>query len=312
MLNAHQLNVFLVAAETLNFTIAAQQLRMSQPSVSQHVQSLEEHFGVPLFNRMGRSIVLTEEGKVLLPLAREMVYLSNRIEEKMSSIKDEVIGNLLVGCSTSCGRYLLPHLITNYHRFFPKVRATCHITSPFIATEMLLTGKIHLLISSTFDSDKEIEFRKFFTEEITLIAPLDHPWSGLGEVCPCELCDAEFILPEEDSDIYKVVTEALKKEEISIFQFKNPIVLGSIEAIALSVQEGLGVGFVPRVVINKLVSGKVAEIRLKDLAILQDIFVGRYLPRAATTAQEAFWEFLKDSEQALLENFGLNSIPGVV
>ena len=312
MLNAHQLNVFLVAAETLNFTTAARQLRMSQPSVSQHIQSLEEHFGVLLFNRAGRSIELSEEGAALVPLAREMVYLSNRIEEKMASIKDEVIGNLLVGCSSSCGRYLLPYLITNYHRFFPKVRATCHITSPSIATDMLFTGKIHLLISPMSNFSQEIEFRKFFTDEILLIAPLDHPWASLEEICPCELYDAEFILPEEDSDIYKAVRGALESKEISILQFKNPITLGSIEAIALSVQEGLGVGFVPRIAVNKLVSGKVAQIRLKGLAILQDIFVGRYLPRATTAAQEAFWEFMRDEEQAILDKFGLNPIPGVL
>ena len=80
MLDAHQLNVFLTAAETLNFTRAARELNMTQPSVSQHVQELERHFGTALFDRSGRKVSLTDAGEALLPLAREIVTLSIRID----------------------------------------------------------------------------------------------------------------------------------------------------------------------------------------------------------------------------------------
>ena len=78
MLDVHQLNVFLVAAETLNFTQAAQQLHMTQPSVSQHIQGLERHFDTLLFLRNGRNLELTDAGMALLPLAKEAVMLSMR------------------------------------------------------------------------------------------------------------------------------------------------------------------------------------------------------------------------------------------
>ena len=70
MLDIHQLNIFVVAAETLNFTQAAQQLHMTQPSVSQHIQALERHFDIELFIRNGRNLELTDAGMALLPMAR--------------------------------------------------------------------------------------------------------------------------------------------------------------------------------------------------------------------------------------------------
>ncbi|MCI0398891.1 MAG: LysR family transcriptional regulator, partial [Chloroflexi bacterium] len=81
MLDAHQMNVFLQAAKTLNFTQAARQLHMTQPSVSQHIQALEQYFNAPLFVRAGRHLTLTDAGAILMPLAQEMVLLSQQIEE---------------------------------------------------------------------------------------------------------------------------------------------------------------------------------------------------------------------------------------
>ena len=98
MLDVHQLNVFLVSAETLSFTQAAQRLHMTQPSVSQHIQGLEHHFDMQLFLRTGRALELTEAGLALLPLAREAVELSIRIDETMESLKGKVFGHLMVGC----------------------------------------------------------------------------------------------------------------------------------------------------------------------------------------------------------------------
>jgi DNA-binding transcriptional LysR family regulator len=108
MLDVHQLNVFLVAAEALSFTQAAKRLHMTQPSVSQHIQSLESLFGMQLFIRSGRNLILTDGGLALVPLAREAVALSQRIEETMESLKGQIHGHLVIGCSTTPGKYIFP------------------------------------------------------------------------------------------------------------------------------------------------------------------------------------------------------------
>ena len=92
---------------------------MSQPSVSQHIQALEQHFEQELFRRNGRHIELTDAGRAL-PLARDMVSRSDNIETMMKSLQGEVYGHLLVGCSTTPGKYILPHLLAHFHRRYPR------------------------------------------------------------------------------------------------------------------------------------------------------------------------------------------------
>jgi DNA-binding transcriptional LysR family regulator len=292
MLNAHQLNVFLIAADTLNFTQAAQRLQMSQPSVSQHIQALEQHFGLDLFIRSGRSLLLTDAGRALVPLARELVFLSNHIEDSMTSIKGMVYGHLLVGCSTTVGRYVLPQLLAAFHRRFPEVRATCQVTSQETSLQLLCEGKVHLALTTNFELCADAEYRKMGEDNIHLIAPLDHPWNVSGKIQPGDLYEQEFILPEDASETHNAVREALAAAGISIYQLKCLMTLGSPEAIALSVQEGLGVGFVSEVVVKRLVRTGVVPVCIEGLPIRKDVYLGRNPNRPPTAAQAAFWDFV--------------------
>ena len=300
-LNTHQLNVFLVAAETLNFTQAAQHLQMTQPSVSQHIQALEEHFGLPLFTRTGRSIELTDAGIMLVPMAREMMYLSIHIEERMASLQGNIYGHLIVGCSTPTGRYLLPKLLTAFHSQFPEVRATCKVNSQSNCLKMLADGKIHLALASDPPYMADIEFRKVTEEVIRLIAPIDHPWAKCSEIEIKELKNADFILPDEGSEVHSSVREALAELNYSIYQLDTLVSLGSLEAIALAVSEGLGVGFVPELIAQRLVMGKVVPVQIRGVSMIREVFVGRNIRRTATSAQEAFWNMVLTQGAALIE-----------
>lgn len=297
MLNLHQLNVFLVAAETLNFTQAAQRLEMTQPSVSQHIQALEHHFETDLFIRSGRSLELTDAGHSLVQMAREMVYFSNHIEERMQSLKGNVHGHLMVGCSTTTGRYILPRLLADFHLKCPQVRATCHVASQERALQMLCGGHVHLAICSQPDICKEVEFRQFATDQIQLIAPIDHPWSKKDRISMQELLEAEFILPDIGTDTHAALQLALNQRGLSLVQLNALMVLGSTEAIGLSVKEGIGVGFVSNIVVQKLVKDQVKIIPVQGLAIHQEIYIGRSLNRPYTSAQDAFWDFVFEAEE---------------
>jgi DNA-binding transcriptional LysR family regulator len=306
MLDAHQLNVFLVAAETLNFTLAARRLHMSQPSVSQHIQSLEQHFGQSLFIRAGRTLQLTDAGEALVPLARDMVTRSIRIEETIKSLQGEVCGHLLVGCSTTPGKYILPQLLARFHDEFPQVKITCHVTSQEQSLQTLENGDIHFaLASAPHTSYKHIEFSKFMTDQVMLIVPLDHPWATKGEIEPQELYETNFILREENSGTQTTVQSALADAGIDVDKLKTLLILGSSEAIALAVKEGLGAGFVSSLVVSKLVNGKVATIQIKGFSLTRDIYIGRLTNRLATKAQTTFWDFAINQREAIVRELNV-------
>jgi DNA-binding transcriptional LysR family regulator len=298
-LNTHQLHVFLIAAETLNFTQTAQQLQMTQPSVSQNIQALEEHFGQGLFVRTGRTIELTEAGVALVPLAREIVYLSIRMEEMMASLKGEVQGHLIVRCSSTIGRYMLPKILADFHRQYPQVHATCQVSKRDQALKRLKEGKVHIAMVSEPPFIADIAFEKIATERIILIAPIHHPWARQGVIDINQICEADFILPEESIELFNLIHDKLADAGVSILQLKTLISLGSLEAIALSVQEGLGVAFVPEIMVQRLVSDQVIPVKVAGFDISQEVFIGRNIRRPATRAQEAFWKMILESREEI-------------
>ena len=293
MLDIHQLNVFLVAAETLNFTRAAQQLHMTQPSVSQHISNLERHFDLPLFLRNGRSLELTDAGMALLPLVRDAAGISVRIDEVMESLKGSIYGHLIVGCSTTPGKYLLPQLLAGFHRKHPQVRVSCQVSPQIEALKNVAEGDSHFVLFSLDNNNfYDIEAIPFVCDPILLIVPLNHPWAKKGEIEPTDLLNGEFIMRETTSGTSNAVWEALSQKDISISDLRVLITLGNSEAIALAVQEGIGVGFVSKLVIDLLCQNKVAVVKIRGIDICRQIYIGRNNRRPATGAQTAFWNFL--------------------
>lgn len=170
MLDAHQLNVFLIATETLKFTQATQKLGMSQPSVSQHIQTLVHFFQTPLLSAhrvISRSLMLTDADIALVPLAQDMVKQSIRIEETMASMHGEVFGHLLVESNTP-GKYVLPPLLTKFHNEYYKVRITCQVSPQDQAIENLISGFVNFALTSQInETSKESNFKNLFEMQLS-------------------------------------------------------------------------------------------------------------------------------------------------
>lgn len=309
MLDAHQLNVFLTAAETLNFTEAARLLNMTQPSVSQHIQTLEQHFQTSLFIRSGRQLTLSDAGLALMPMARQMVRLSVRIDETMESLRGEVHGYLRVGCSTTSGKYVLPFLLAHFLRQHPKVQATCQVTPRAQAVEDLCDGKVHIALASPEEfSRREVEYRLFFTDPILLIVPNHHPWAFRELIEPEELMEADFILREEGSGTREVAEKGLRDLDLDLEDLNTILTLGNSEAIALAVQEGLGVGFVSRFVSSRLVAEGVKPVAVRGLSLHQDVYIAQNTRQQATKAQCALWQFVTDPKNPVLQQLAENGL----
>jgi LysR family transcriptional regulator, transcriptional activator of the cysJI operon len=313
MLDAHQLNVFLAAATTLNFTAAARQLHMSQPCVSQHIRELEHVFDLDLFVREGRHVVLTDAGKALMPLAQQLIATSVRIEETMQSLKGDIYGHLVVGCSTTTGKYVLPFLLADFMRRHPRVEATCHVVSRPVALQMLADGDAHLALAGAYEFCSDVEYYKLLSDPLVLITHPDHPWAARAGIDSAELLEARFILREEGSGTRTAVTQGLIDAGLSIDQLPKVLTVGNSEAIALAVQEGIGVAFVSQLVVERLVPSKVAVVKVHDLSLRQDIYMGRNRRHPASVAQTAFWEFVRDPHNSFLRRFrhGSNGANGI-
>lgn len=293
MLDLHQLQVFIAAAELLNFSKAGVRLHLSQPSITQHIQNLESQLGYPLFNRKSHQLTLTEYGLALLPLARRLVITSLRTEEMMTGFLEEVSGHLHIGCSTTPGKYQLPMLMADFMQKFPMVKATCHVDSRNHVLKMLANGTVDVALSSSHEEfDGNLEFLKFLTEPVVLVVPNGHPWEKIAPIELSELKNERFIMREETSGTYRVVRDALARKGFNINDLQVRLSLGNSEAIAIAVRQGIGAGFMSKSVYDNMVGEKATMIQIKGLEIDQDIYICRNRLRSSGNVLNKFWEFV--------------------
>jgi DNA-binding transcriptional LysR family regulator len=291
MLDAHQLNIFLIAAETLNFTQAAQRLHMSQPSVSQHIHSLEKHFGTKLFIRQGRSITLSDAGRTLVPLARKFVKQSTAIDETMSSLHGRIQGQIVMGCNADIGKYILPSYLKRFHDAYPDITLSCQTKRCPTPNESLRDGSIHFLLTDyAGDLDPHIQIKTMAEEEILLITPPDHPWGDKEYIEIEDLYQGKFILHEEESDLYQTINTALSAKGVKLSQLDSFLHLRHTETIILSVEKGLGLGFAPQSIATLM--GNVHTLPIRDAEIRQAIYIARDGNQPTTASRQAFWEFM--------------------
>jgi DNA-binding transcriptional LysR family regulator len=301
MIENHELNIFVHVAETLSFTEAARRLHVSQPAVSMQISNLESRLNTVLFDRSGRNISPTEAAEVLLPMAREMLNYSTHIEETMASLHGNLMGHLQIACSTSAGKYVLPHLVARFRERHPDVRVTVSICRPDGAIDRVCDGRSQLGILSSETGCREVEYRHFFNDQVVLITPRQHPWAERESVTPQELIGQPFILREETAGTHRVMQAGLLEHGIRIHDLDVVMELGNAEAIESSVEAGIGVAFVSRLVAKRFIeTGCVAEVPVEGLHLERELYMIRNSRRAQTRIQAAFWDHVHTPENAKL------------
>lgn len=135
-----------------------------------------------------------------------------------------------------------------------------------------------------------VEFKEIYTEDICLITAEDHPWSDLQSVKLDQLSKEVFILPTENTHTYQTINNKLTEHGLSLRNLDTFLTLSNPEAIILSVQKGLGVGFSSRVIANEL--GKVACISLEGIQIKRQITISQDTNQPSSAARKAFWDFM--------------------
>ena len=299
--NLNDLSIFLVACETKNFSQAGRQLHLSQPAISQTINNLEKHFGTKLFLRQGRSVNLTEIGQALRPMAQELVSAAKRLDETVSSLQGEVVGEFDIGCSTASGKYLLPSLIARFRRMYPMVRANVVVTSRNSVIKKLTSGEVAMGVLSRRIQHRDLEYEDFFSDEVILIVPAEHPWANFRRVYPDDLLDEPMILREESAGTIEVLKRGLLEHDISFDMLNIAMVLGNAEAIEMAVEEGIGVAFISRLAAARGIElGRAVEVKVEGMNLYRKIYLARNQRFPTTRAQSEFWDFVHQPQFELV------------
>ncbi|MBE7434018.1 MAG: LysR family transcriptional regulator [Anaerolineales bacterium] len=292
MIELSSLRVFLAAAEEKNFSKAARRLHMSQSAVSQHIQAMEHAYNVELFLRRGRSIALSEAGEALLPMAREMLRSARIMEDSLHNINHEVGGELLIGCSTSAGKYLLPVLLSMFQEEYPAIHPRVKVMSRDNVFERIRDQNIPMGVSSKMLEHRDIECQPLFDDRIFLIVPANHPWASYGQATPDDLVGQKIIMREEFSGTCETVMGEMKKFGITPDMLNVVMELGNPEAIEMAVERGVGIAFVSEMVAARgLAFGRVKKVEVRELDLKRTVYIARHIHHPFTRAHSLFWEF---------------------
>lgn len=300
MIELSNLRVFFVAAEELNFSKAAKRLHMSQSAVSQNIQAMERAYGMELFIRGGRSVELSEAGQTILPMVREVLLAARLLEDSLQEVNNQIGGELLIGCSTSAGRYLLPILLSEFQREYPAVHPRVKVLSREAVMERLINRMIPIGVSSKLIEHRDVVSMPFFEDRIVLIVPPSHPWSGYGHALPSDLTDQPIIKCEETTGTCETVMEGLKQYQITVDNLNVVMELGSMEAVAMSVERGVGIAFVSEMVAARgLALGLIKKVEVEGLDMRRKIYMARHIGFPFTRAQSLFWDFVKSQYEKI-------------
>jgi DNA-binding transcriptional LysR family regulator len=299
MVDINKIETFLRAAETLNFSETAKQLHISQPTVSHHIKILEQDLGVIIFTRTNTGLLLTEAGRLLLPWARRLMHDTNDMQAMMAALKDDIVGELRITCSTTAGKYVLPQMAARFCQRFPGVKVRILACTPEDVTLNLLEGEAHIGVISREILDAGLESQKFFRDTITLIVPAGHRWAFRKVIEPGELLEEPLILREQTSGTRRVVISELAKYDISLDDLNIFMELGNAEAIVRTVAAGYGIAFVSNLASAcPLERGNVVDLQVEGMNLIRTIYMARKAQSSPHRPRDAFWSFIHAPENA--------------
>jgi len=285
-----QLEVFCQVYEQKSFSKAAERLGISQPTVSSHIQHLEDFLGKKLFDRAGKKVVPTPEAKVLYRYALDILKKRNEALSEILSIEKSSSGILKIGASNIPGDYLIPSSLKKIKAYLPEVTLQVEILDSSKVLKLLKENfpEIDLGIVGTKTSDASFEWKEIGKDEIVLIAP---PFFKSSKISLLELSKLPLFFREADSGTRKTVEERLEKKGIDPSTLKVAGILGSNTAIKEAVKTGEGFGLVSRTSVRKELKCKELKVvRIDGLRIVRKFYAVRRKDITPQPAARIFWE----------------------
>ena len=291
-MNLNHLAIFHAVAQTGSMTLGAERLDISQPAVSKQVQELEHGLGVPLFDRIGRRVYLSQAGEILADYARRLFALAHEAEEAMADVRAVGRGRLVVGASTTIGTYLLPGVVAAFWRRHPQVELLVEIENTEQVHRRLARLELDIGLTEGFVEEDELDAEVFHRDELVVIAARTHRLVGEARVPLTALRQEPFILREPGSGTREVEERALARLKLPV---RVVMALGSTEAIKRVVAEGVGLAIVSRLSVGaECTAGTLAVLPVAGLRIERPLYLVRRKGRRDGPALQAFCGVLRE------------------
>lgn len=294
-LDLHKLEIFYWVAEHKSFSQAAELLSLRQPTISAHVQELEEAVGGKLLYRMPGKISLTPLGLMLAERAKNLLAFKRETVAAVEQFHGTLSGELWVGASNIPGEYLLPQKLGEFIKKYPGVKPILRIGDSAGVVTDLLDGKVEIGYVGFKGDDRRLKFEKIWDDEMVLAVPKGHPWSKRSHVSVDDLRSEKFISREHGSGTLDSIRQLLAKRKQPAMELLNiTMELGSTEAVKEALIAGYGFSILSRVSIrHELAEGSIVEVPIRGLKLDRDFYQVFHSRRPLHPIAQTFREFLR-------------------
>lgn len=233
----HQLKVFEAVARHNSFTRAAEELFLTQPTVSMQVKQLTKAVGMPLFDQIGKRLYLTQAGEELVKTCRQIFEQLDQFEMRVADLKGLKQGRLKIAVITTA-KYFIPRLLGPFCQRYPGIDISLQVTNHEHILNRLNDNLDDLYVMSQLPESIEVSYKQILENPLVVVAPVTHPLAQEKNISLERVGTEPFIMREPGSGTRKAVQNLFDEQKI---QLKVRLDLGSNEAIKQAIAGGLGI-----------------------------------------------------------------------
>lgn len=253
------LRTFIAVVEEKNFTKAAEKLLISQPSVSVHIKNLEVEFQSQLFIRSPKTLKITHAGEILYERAKQMVQIYDKTKNEIYEQQHTIKGMLKIAASFTIGEYVLPPILASIMKEYPKLDfdVTIGNTDEVVKLVQFFQADIGLIEGNT--DEKDVIVQSFMEDDLTIIAPPDHPLKHANSIKMGDLQDEIWVSRETGSGTREYVEHIIRTNGLKMNRL---ITISSNQGVKETVMNGLGISILSTCVVRReLEQGTLIEIK---------------------------------------------------
>jgi DNA-binding transcriptional LysR family regulator len=290
----HQLKVFEATARHGSFTRAAEELFITQPTVSSQIKQLGKTVGLPLFEQIGKRLYLTEAGRELLTTCQDIFARLDNFEMKVADLKGTKQGKLRLGVITTA-KYFIPRILGSFSQKYPGVDVSLNVTNHQQIQKRMMNNDDDLYVVSNPPEDLDLQCQAFLDNPLVVIAPKAHPLAGKRHIPIKKLDGQPFIMREEGSGTRQAVQKLFAQHNI-IVQVR--LELGSNEAIKQAIAGGLGISVLSQhTLISEGSSGELTILDVEHFPIKRRWYVAHLAGKQLSIIAQTFLDYLLAESQ---------------
>ena len=292
----HQLKVFETVARHGSFTRAAEELFITQPTVSSQVKQLTKAVGLPLFEQIGKSLYLTDAGKELLATCQDVFERLANFEMKVADLKGTKQGQLRIAVITTA-KYFVPRLLGSFCQDYPGIDIALNVTNHQEIKRRMLENEDDLYVVSNPPQDIDLTSKAFLDNPLVVVAKHDHELAKKTNVPLNYLNDQPFIMREPGSGTRDAILQLFEKYDITV---KVKLELGSNEAIKQAIAGGLGISILSEhCLISEGALGELTVLDVDHFPIERRWYVSHLAGKKLSVIAETFLNYLLEKSPDL-------------